>query len=510
MPPTARRSSRSASRCATSAWAACRRCCARRGRGPWSTSAAVAAPCSSASSRDPYTKITGVDVSIRALEQAARRLKLERLADAERARIALLQSPLTYRDRRLTGYDAAALVEVVEHLDPPRLAAAEQNVFGSARPQTVVVTTQTASTTPTGRRCRSAISVTRTTASNGRAGSSRPGRRAPAPVTGTASASCRSAPRIRSSAHPRNGRVRTMRIDLPDPSLVVLVGASGCGKSSRAARHFRSTEVLSSDFSRGLVADDENDQSASRDAFAVLHEIARRRLANLRLTVVDATNVQREARRPLVELAREHDLFPVAVVLDLPEAVCQERNRHRADRDFGAHVVRGQRAQLRRSLKGLQREGFRRVWILRTPEDVAAAEVARSPLWTDRRSEHGPFDVIGDVHGCYTELVELLDRLGYAVAEDGSVTPPPRPPRGVRRRLRRPRPRYARRPAARDGDGRGRRRDLPARQPRREARPEAQGPRRPRHPRVGGDARAARVRARGAPRSRPELPRGGS
>ncbi len=216
-----------------------------------------------------------------------------------------------------------------------------------------------------------------------------------------------------------------MRIDLPDPSLVVLVGASGCGKSSWAARHFRPTEVLSSDFCRGLVADDENDQSASRDAFAVLHEIARRRLANLRLTVIDATNVQREARRPLVELAREHDLFPVAVVLDLPEAVCQERNRHRADRDFGAHVVRGQRAQLRRSLKGLQREGFRRVWVLRTPEDVAAAEVARSPLWTDRRTEHGPFDVIGDVHGCYTELVELLDRLGYAVAEDGSVTPPP-------------------------------------------------------------------------------------
>jgi len=157
----------------------------------------------------------------------------------------------------------------------------------------------------------------------------------------------------------------------------------------------------------------------------VLHEIARRRLANLRLTVVDATNVQREARRPLVELAREHDLFPVAVVLDLPEAVCQERNRHRADRDFGAHVVRGQRAQLRRSLKGLQREGFRRVWVLRTPEDVAAAEVARAPLWTDRRTAHGPFDVIGDVHGCYTELVELLDRLGYAVAEDGSITPPP-------------------------------------------------------------------------------------
>ncbi len=91
--------------------------------------------------RDGYDEVVGVDVSIRALEQAARRLKLDRLPDARRDRIKLWQSPLTYRDRRLSGYDAAVLVEVVEHLDPPRLAAAERNIFDSARPSTVVVTT---------------------------------------------------------------------------------------------------------------------------------------------------------------------------------------------------------------------------------------------------------------------------------------------------------------------------------------------------------------------------------
>jgi protein phosphatase len=216
-----------------------------------------------------------------------------------------------------------------------------------------------------------------------------------------------------------------MRIELPDPSLVVLIGASGSGKSSFARKHFAVTEVISSDFCRGLVADDENDQAATPDAFAVLHFIASRRLAQPRFTVIDATNVQREARRSLIELAKQHDLFPVAIVLDMPEAVCQERNRTRPDREFGPHVVRNQRAQLHKSLKGLQREGFRRVSLLRSPEEVEAVEISRGPLWTNRRTEHGPFDVIGDIHGCYAELTTLLSELGYGVADDGvEVTPP--------------------------------------------------------------------------------------
>ncbi|HEY3773946.1 MAG TPA: polynucleotide kinase-phosphatase [Solirubrobacteraceae bacterium] len=216
-----------------------------------------------------------------------------------------------------------------------------------------------------------------------------------------------------------------MRLDLPDPSLVVLIGASGSGKSSFARGHFLPTEVISSDFCRGLVADDENDQAATPDAFAVLQFIASRRLAQPRLTVIDATNVQRDARKSLIDLAKQHDLFPVAIVLDLPEAVCRERNRDRPDRDFGAHVVPRQISQLHKSLRGLQREGFRRVHVLHSPEEVATAEIRRTPLWTDRRTDHGPFDVIGDVHGCRAELVDLLGQLGYMIAADGvTVTPP--------------------------------------------------------------------------------------
>lgn len=208
-----------------------------------------------------------------------------------------------------------------------------------------------------------------------------------------------------------------MEIRIPELALVVMVGTSGSGKSTFARKHFKSTEILSSDYCRGLVSDDENDQAATKDAFEVLHFIAARRLAAGRLTVVDATNTQPEARKPLVELARRYHCLPVALVLDIPEAVCHERNRTRPDRDFGPHVVRNQKSQLRRSLGHLQKEGFRHVTVLRSVEEADAATVVREPLWNNRKSETGPFDIIGDVHGCYDELLGLLDKLGYSTAD---------------------------------------------------------------------------------------------
>ena len=207
-----------------------------------------------------------------------------------------------------------------------------------------------------------------------------------------------------------------MTIKIPKLSLVVLIGPSGSGKSTFARKHFKGTEILSSDACRGMVGDDENDQSVTKDAFEVLRFVAAKRLALGRLTVVDATNVQPEARKPLVELARQYHCLPVAIVLDLPERLCHERNAGRLDREFGPHVVRNQKSQLRRSLRGLRKEGFRHVFVLETPEEVEAATVERVPLWNDRTGEHGPFDIIGDVHGCCGELEELLQGLGYVEA----------------------------------------------------------------------------------------------
>nr|WP_030806782.1 polynucleotide kinase-phosphatase [Streptomyces sp. NRRL S-337] len=216
------------------------------------------------------------------------------------------------------------------------------------------------------------------------------------------------------------GRVARRALGVPDLSLVVLVGATGSGKSTFAARHFKATEVISSDFCRGLVSDDENDQSASSDAFDVLHFIVGKRLAAGRLTVVDATNVQSEGRTQLVRLAREHDVLPVAIVLDVPEQVCAERNATRADRaGLPRRVIQRHQRELRRSLRHLEREGFRKVHHLRGQAEAHAAEVVRERRFNDLRHLTGPFDIIGDIHGCRSELETLLGRLGYVLVRDG-------------------------------------------------------------------------------------------
>jgi len=212
---------------------------------------------------------------------------------------------------------------------------------------------------------------------------------------------------------------RTLAV--PAMGLVVLVGVSGSGKSTFARAHFKPTEVISSDFCRGLVADDENDQSATKDAFDVLHYIVGTRLRRGLLTVVDATNVQHQARASLVKLAKSHDVLVDAIVLDVPESLAKERNRERPDRDFGGHVVARQLRDLRKSLGRMGKEGFRRVHVLHGVEEIDAAEILRERPWNDRTELHGPFDIIGDVHGCAGELRTLLGELGWQLEYDGLV-----------------------------------------------------------------------------------------
>ena len=214
-----------------------------------------------------------------------------------------------------------------------------------------------------------------------------------------------------------------MKMIIPELSLVTLIGASGSGKSTFARTHFLPTEIISSDVCRGLVSDDETNQAATQDAFDVLHYIGGKRLNRGQLTVIDATNTQPADRKHLIQLAREYHCLPIAIVLNLPEEVCRDRNRARPDRQFGEHVVKRHVQNIRRSLKGLQKEGFRQVYILNSLEQIAAVEIERQPLWNNKKHEHGPFDIIGDVHGCCDELETLLTTLGYQLEEQTYIHP---------------------------------------------------------------------------------------
>ncbi|MFI5261151.1 MAG: AAA family ATPase [Candidatus Limnocylindrales bacterium] len=166
-------------------------------------------------------------------------------------------------------------------------------------------------------------------------------------------------------------------IELADPSLVLLIGVTGAGKSTFAARHFRATEVLSSDAFRALVADDETDQTATADAFELLHLAVDRRLARARLTVVDATSVLPSARRPLLQMAQRRGVPVAAIVLDLPAELTAARNAARTARVVPVDVQRRQARALRRSLPALVGEGFAAIWLLRTSEAVEGAVVQR-------------------------------------------------------------------------------------------------------------------------------------
>jgi protein phosphatase len=224
-------------------------------------------------------------------------------------------------------------------------------------------------------------------------------------------------------------REETKTLTIPELCLVALVGISGSGKSTFGRKHFAPTEVLSSDFFRALISDDENDQSMTAEAFDALYYMASKRLRNRRLTVVDATNVQRDARAKVLGLAKEHDVLAVAIVLDVPKGDCARRNEGRPDRQFGAHVLHRQHSDLRRSLRHLRKEGFRYVHVLEGVDEIEAAVLERQRLWTNRKDLTGPFDIIGDVHGCYDELTELLTTLGYELGgseDEPRVIPPER------------------------------------------------------------------------------------
>ncbi|MDE6276064.1 MAG: AAA family ATPase, partial [Clostridia bacterium] len=213
------------------------------------------------------------------------------------------------------------------------------------------------------------------------------------------------------------------KIEIPKFCIVALIGASSSGKSSFASRYFKPTEVLSSDFFRGMVCDDENNQGVSGDAFDALFYVANKRLDNMKLTVIDATNIQPNARKDIINLARAQNVHAAAIVLNLPEDLLQQRNKARADRNLPERVIKQHCREVKQSIKNLKREGFRFVYVINSLEQLDNVEIVRTKLWNDKKDDHGPFDIIGDIHGCFDELQLLLKQLGY-VETDGTYSHP--------------------------------------------------------------------------------------
>ena len=177
-------------------------------------------------------------------------------------------------------------------------------------------------------------------------------------------------------------------IVIADPSLVVLVGAAGAGKSTFAARHFAPDEILSSDRFRAIVSGDEANQAATKAAFNVLNKALESRLASGRLAVIDATSIEPSARRSLLERAAVAGMPAYAIVLDMPAETVLARNAARPARVVDLAVVRRHLGRLRASLDRadprIAHEGFAAVVILRDPAEADLVTVRRVPAGDPR------------------------------------------------------------------------------------------------------------------------------
>lgn len=169
-----------------------------------------------------------------------------------------------------------------------------------------------------------------------------------------------------------------VQLVIPDPAVVLLVGVAGCGKSTFASRHFRSTEVLSSDHLRAVVSGEPDDQAASADAFAALRFLLDKRSKRGLLSVVDATNLERGHRRQLISIARDHGLPVVAILLDVEMEVCRVRNASREGRTVPEDVLEDQRAAFERSRRQIRDEDIEVAHILASAAQVARAQIART------------------------------------------------------------------------------------------------------------------------------------
>jgi protein phosphatase len=199
-----------------------------------------------------------------------------------------------------------------------------------------------------------------------------------------------------------------MILRFPAVALILLVGPSGSGKSTFAGRHFKPTEVLSSDRCRAMVSDDETRQDINDDAFGLLHYWLNLRLKNRRFTVVDSTALKPGPRDRVLAIAAQHRVPVYALALDVPLEECVRRDNER-ERQVGRKVIERQYATFEQVRGELAKERRLKGYHLVPVEEIEGVSIERGGL----AKTSALFDVIGDVHGCYLELADLFEKLGY-------------------------------------------------------------------------------------------------
>ena len=211
-----------------------------------------------------------------------------------------------------------------------------------------------------------------------------------------------------------------MTINIPNTALIILCGPSSSGKSTFAKNNFLPTEVISSDYCRAMLSDNENDLTVTKEAFELLHFIVAQRLKLNKRVVVDATNIQVDGRKKLFALAKKHHVLTTIIAFDMPSDLIKKRHRNRTDRNFSEQILWKQFQQFKSSLRQFKKEGFKSITVLKGEDQASKALINYRPLYNDLTHEKGPFDIIGDVHGCFDELRELLKNLGYVVRKKSS------------------------------------------------------------------------------------------
>lgn len=207
-----------------------------------------------------------------------------------------------------------------------------------------------------------------------------------------------------------------MNIKIPEFCLITLIGSSMSGKTTFANSHFDYKQVLSSDSFREMISGDSMNQSVNEDAFDSLYYILDKRLKNYQTTIIDATNTTYNERKKILEIAKANNVQNVAIVINIDESIIFERQKklERVKPD----KLKKQITNVKKSISGLKSEGYRYVYILNSIEEINDSTIEVFPMYSNMKHISGPFDIIGDVHGCYNELVKLLNKLGY-IESDG-------------------------------------------------------------------------------------------